>query len=98
MMMAITTIQAKATENSTSIEHIGPANWGAMDPYHQHSGHVLVYGGLQLYIEIDLLNTQSPSIINSVSISLSVIIRSCESNLFDVGHTIQWHLVSLQPE
>ncbi|RPB23840.1 hypothetical protein L211DRAFT_868408 [Terfezia boudieri ATCC MYA-4762] len=66
MMMAVTTMQAKATEGGTSIEQIGPASWpSTMDPYHQHSGHVLLHEWSALYVGIDLLNTRNPLIINS---------------------------------
>lgn len=63
-MMAITTIQAEATENGPSIEQIGPASWpSTIDPYHQHSGHVLSHEWSDLYL--DLLNTRNSPIINS---------------------------------
>ncbi|KAF8453650.1 hypothetical protein BGX38DRAFT_1268453 [Terfezia claveryi] len=64
--MAITTMQAEATEGGNSIEQIGPASWpSTMDPYHQHSGHVLLHEWSPLYVEMDLLNTGNPLIINS---------------------------------
>ncbi|KAF8427770.1 hypothetical protein EV426DRAFT_367095 [Tirmania nivea] len=66
MLMAITTIQVEAIENGTSIEQIGPASWSStMGPCHRHSGHVLSPEWSELYVEIDLLSTQSPPIVNS---------------------------------
>ncbi|RPB20114.1 hypothetical protein L211DRAFT_573224 [Terfezia boudieri ATCC MYA-4762] len=66
MIMAIITMQAKDTEAGTSIEQIGPARWpSTMDPYHQHSGHVLLHEWSTLHMKIDLLNTRNPLIINS---------------------------------
>ena len=71
MMMGITSIQAEATKNGTSIEQLGPARWpSTLDPYHQHSGHVLLHELSALNVEMDLLNTLNPPITNSVGISL----------------------------